>query len=268
MKEKQKEERYNIRVLDRAISILSLLSDGRPRTLMEVSEGIDLSASTCFRMLSALASHNYIARDEASGQYSLGVACLELARSYQMSNHIRRVALPELEALRDETAETVHLAVLDRMEVLYLDKLPGLHAIGLMVSHVGGRVPSYCTGLGKALLAYTDTERVRQHFERTPLTRFTDTTLVQVDQLLAELQEIRRRGYALDRGEHEPDVRCVAAPIFDSQHKIAAAISIAGPSSRMEPLESNQERITRLLRAAQTISTQLGYGRTSHAENH
>ena len=157
----QKEDRYRIRALDRAIDILSVLSDGRPRTLSELSADIALSSSTTYRLITTLAYHNYIERDEPSGKYTLGFACLELAQSYQLNNHIRKMALPELEMLRDETTETIHLAILDNMEVVYLEKLHGLHAIGLMSSYIGGRALAYCTGLGKALLAYSDLDRVR-----------------------------------------------------------------------------------------------------------
>ena len=114
----------------------------------------DLSTSTTFRLLSTLVRHRYVERDEQTNRYSLGLACLELARSYYLGNEVRRAALPELDKLRNETRETVHLAVLDEMEIVYIEKLEGLQPIGLMGSRVGGRSPAYCTGVGKALLAH------------------------------------------------------------------------------------------------------------------
>jgi DNA-binding IclR family transcriptional regulator len=116
----QENTRYNIRVLDRAFRILSLLEDGRPRTLAEISESIELNPSTTFRLLSTLTYHRYLKRSEMTGQYQLGLACLELAQGYTSSDNLREVALPELEALRDET---VHLVVLDRMRVVYIEKI-------------------------------------------------------------------------------------------------------------------------------------------------
>ncbi len=95
------DSRYNIRVLDRAIHILALLSDGKPRTPTEISDSIDLSPSTIFRMLSTLAYHRYVRRDEKTNQYQLGLMCLELAQAYLTSYDFRQVALPELEMLRD-----------------------------------------------------------------------------------------------------------------------------------------------------------------------
>ena len=253
------EERYNIRVLDRAIRVLSALSDGKLHTLTRLSEEVELNSSTAFRMLSTLHYHNYVERDERSGAYKLGLACLELARAYSEGSDLRATALPDLEMLRDDTKETVHLAVLDRHEVVYLDKLPGLQAIGIMSSQVGRRASAYCTGLGKALLAYQDIDEVKAHFEHRGFRRFTDTTIQTVEELTRQLEQIRQRGYSFDLGEHESEVRCVAAPIFDINGLAVAAISVSGPSSRLDPLQENRELIEKTLASANSISAKLGY---------
>lgn len=255
----QSDTRYNIRVLDRAIRLLSLLSDGKSRTSNEIAESIGLSPSTTFRLLATLVHYNYVKRDEQTNQYRLGLACLELARAYQDSNDLRKVAMPVLEALRDDVKETVHLAVLDQMEIVYLEKLFGLHAIGLMSSRVGGRAPAYCTGVGKVLLAYQKPDQVRAYYERQGLHQFTETTICDVEALMQHLQEVRRRGYAFDVGEHEHEVRCIAAPIFDVTGQAVAALSISGPSMRLDPLEKNLETIQKAKQAALSISRQLGY---------
>lgn len=156
-------DRYGIRVLDRACSLLGILSDGSPRNLVQLSAEADLNTTTTFRLLASLQSHNYVSRNQRTGEYSLGLACLELAHAF-LGSSVRSLALPYLLALREETRETVHLAALDRMEVVYVEKLDALHAIGLMSSHVGGRKPAYCTGVGKALLAHQDPALVRQHY--------------------------------------------------------------------------------------------------------
>jgi DNA-binding IclR family transcriptional regulator len=254
-----KNERYNIRVLDRAIRILSVLSNGQPRTLTELNEETGLNTSTAFRLLATLTYHHYVERDELSGKYRLGLACLELARAYHKSNDLRRQAWPELERLRDEITETVHLAVLNEMEVIYLEKLPGFHAIGMMSSQVGGRAPAFCTGLGRVMLAHANPEFVRAYFERVGLRRYSDHTVQSVDELMERLEQVRAQGYALDKGEYEAEVRCVAAPIFDLNGQVVAAISVSGPASRMEPLETNRKVVERTVQTAQSISASLGY---------
>ncbi|MGE5072681.1 MAG: IclR family transcriptional regulator [Anaerolineae bacterium] len=253
------ENRYNIRVLDRAFGVLALLSDGKPRSLQQLSQEMHLSPSTAFRQLASLAQYRYVERNGATGQYRLGVACLELARAYSEADDLRRIAVPELETLRDETRETVHLAVLDQMEIIYIEKLQGLHAIGLMGSRVGGRAPAFCTGVGKVLLAYQSAGIVKRYFQRRKLQRYTAQTITTVKALTAELEAIRSRGYAIDHGEHEAQVCCVAAPIFGLRGEVIAGLSISGPAERMEPIERNRKMIENALLTAGRISASLGY---------
>lgn len=252
-------ERYNVRVLDRTLRVLDLLSDGRRRTLTEISQALGISPSTAYRLLTTLERHRYVQRDPEAGGYRLGLACLELARAYGDANDLRRVALPELERLRDETFETVHLGVLDKMEVVYLEKLPGLHAIGLMSSRVGARAPAYCTAVGKAMLAFQEPEEVRRHFESVGLRRYTPRTITDLDALMEHLALVRERGYSLDEGEHEAEVRCVAAPLFDVKGRLAGAVSVSGPASRLEGIAQNRSLIERTMAAAREISRRLGH---------
>jgi len=253
--------RYNIRVLDRAFRMLDLLADGVERSLTEISEAIDLNTSTTFRLVASLEYHRYLSRDEDSGKYMLGLACLELAKAFQAGHALSRLAAPDLEALRDDIRETVHLAVLDGPDVVYLQKLPGLHAIGFLESRVGGRLPAYATGIGKVLLAYADPAHVRELVGGSDgtLERFTPTTITDVAELMDHLAAIRERGYAFDWGEHEPDVRCVAVPVFGKDGGIPAAISVAGPANRMEPLQENWTVIDATLATAARISQKLGF---------
>lgn len=257
--EENDSNRYNVRALDRALGLLSVLADGKPRSLAELSAEVGLSPSTTFRLLATLHSYRYVRRDESSGQYRLGLASLELARAFYESNDLRTTALEDLRALRDEVKETIHLAVLDQMEVVYLEKLPGLYTIGMMGSRVGGRAPAYCTGVGKALLAYQDPDTVSNFYTTKGLIRHTSRTISTVENLLQDLEVVRQRGYALDNGEHEQDVRCIAAPIFNMSGEAVAALSISGPAGRMEPLESKQDLIQKALQSAQAISQKLGF---------
>ncbi len=260
---KRGESRYNIRVLSRAMRLLEVLADGKPRKLAELSEAIGISQSTTFRLLATLMSYGFVEKEDRSGGYHLGLTCLELARAYYDSNDLRLTALPELEKLRDASGETVHLGILDDMQVVYLEKLHGLHAIGLMTSRVGGRSPAYCTGLGKVLLAWSDPEVVRTHFSRNALVAYTAHTITDLSDLMQHLAGIRARGYALDCGEHEPEVRCVAAPIFDIGGRVVAAISASGPAGRLDPLDKNRDLIDLTVETAGSISRRLGY----HGQN-
>lgn len=252
-----KKVNYNIRVLERAIRVLDLLAEKEPRKLSELSNVLNISSTTMFRILETLAEHQYVLRDEQKKGYRLGIRCLELSSAYYEQDDIRKIALTDLDWLRDKTGETVHMGVLDNMEVVYIEKLQGLHAIGLMSSRIGRRSPSYCTGLGKALIAYEDLETIQSYFDRTGLHAYTTRTIRTVGELLKRLEEIRIKGYALDLGEHEPDVRCISTPVFNGQGKVIAAISVSGPASRMEPLEDNSGLIDFTLEAARRITKKL-----------
>lgn len=255
--------RYNIRVLDRAFCILSFLSDGKPRTAKEISDQIGLNTSTTFRLLKTLMFYRYVTQDDNTNEYRLWLACLELARGFTEGYDLRQIALPELEELRNEVKETVHLAIMNQMEVVYIEKLQGLHAIGLMGSRVGGRSPVHCTGVGKVLLSYHNPQVVRDYFLKHKMKRFTDTTITSLGELNSELASIRKKGYALDKGEHEFEVRCVAAPIFNIAGKAIASISVSGPASRMDPLEEKTEIIDITQLTAMNISKRLGYTPTA-----
>ncbi len=250
--------RYNIQSVDRAIRTLGLLSDGRTWKLSEIGGTLGVSGSTAYRLLTTLESHQYVERDEVGG-YRLGLACIELSRAYADASDLRRISQPELDRLRDETRETIHLGVLDRLEVVYLEKRHGLHAIGLMSSRIGGRSPAHCTGLGKVLLAFQDPENVRAQYQQLGLRVYTDQTISNLDDLMEHLNLIRRQGYAFDLGEHEPEVRCIAAPVFDSNGAVVAAISVSGPSSRLGQLSDQGQLVERTVDTAQMISRRLGY---------
>jgi len=257
--DKIKKGRYNVRVLERSLRLLEALADGNSASLSDLSEKLDISSSTTFRLLATLVNYGYIEHNDRTGGYRLGLGCLELASGYLKTNDIRRIALPELVELRDLTMETIHLGILDQMEVVYLEKLENLHAIGFMGSGVGRRSHAYCTGLGKVLLADLELQEVRRHFEHIKLISFTKQTITNIDLLIQHLEQVRVQGYALDINEHEADVQCVATPIRDIEGKVVAAISVSGPKNRMNLQNNRQDLIEITRKTADKISSQLGY---------
>ncbi|MGH8873960.1 MAG: IclR family transcriptional regulator, partial [Acidimicrobiia bacterium] len=146
---------YTVRAVVRAASLLEFLrSSNGGATLEELAVGSGLAKPTAFRMLRTLEEVGLVERMVGSDRYRLGLRCLELGQAYLEQVDLRREAASVLGELRDRFNETVHLAVLDDdYRVVYLEKLETRHALGIMMSRVGGAAPSYCTGLGKALLA-------------------------------------------------------------------------------------------------------------------
>jgi DNA-binding IclR family transcriptional regulator len=156
-----------------------------------------------------------------------------------------------------EVGETVHLAVLDRTEVLYIERVEALRSL-TMGSKLGGRNPVYCTALGKAILAYSPDIEVEQILAACRMEARTRNTFTSALALKRELERIRDRGYAIDDEEIEDGIRCVSAPILNSVNRAVAAISVSGPSSRITP--NRFELIGKtIVKAARELSAHVGH---------
>jgi IclR family acetate operon transcriptional repressor len=250
--------------VERALDLLGTFSASEPElTLTELSARVNLSASTTYRLLVTLESRGYVDNNRKTGGYRLGVACVDLATVFLSQLDLRERVLPLLEALREEYRETVHLAILDRnqMEMIYLEKLEGLQPIGLMGSRVGGRAPAHCTGLGKCMLAYLPEVTVHGFYAAHGLRAHTSNTITDVEELLQELVSVRQRGYAIDDVEHELDVKCIAAPVWNHEDAVVGAISVSGPEQRMNRLIANDDLVDRVKKTASEASMRLGYPR-------
>jgi DNA-binding IclR family transcriptional regulator len=253
--------KYEVRSVKRALTLLrTFLAHDAGLSAAEMSKETGLDPSTVFRLLLTLEGQGFVEVNHTTGKYRPGVTLLELGSRFLKNSDIRSRAIGHLESLRDEFGETVHLTILDGNEVVYLEKLAGLHPIGFMSSRVGDRNPAHCTGVGKALLAYLPDDELVARYPDGRLTRYTDTTITDLEALRLELKGVRERGYATDQEEHEQGVKCVAVPVFD--HKgIAAAISVSGPSDRVDHHLASGDLIAKLQWAAEQISEQMGWGR-------
>jgi len=226
---------------------------------LSVARRSDLPKPSVFRMVRTLENVGLVERLPGSESYRLGVRCLTLGQAYLEGTDLRTEARAILEQLREDFDETVHLAVLDdELRVVYLDKLETAHAVGLMMSRIGKTVPSFCTGVGKALLAEHKGDPVSILEANGALRAYTDATICDPDALRIELEATRERGYALDLGEHETGVRCVASPIRGPQETAVAALSIAGPSSRIPKRLLRGKLAEATVSAAQAISRRMG----------
>jgi DNA-binding IclR family transcriptional regulator len=224
---------------------------------MEVVEQTGLVAPTAHRLLRALVDHGLLAQEVATKAYRPGLKLFELSSYVVQGLELRHEAQPELRQLSQETDETVHLAVLDEGEVVYIDKFETAQTIR-MYSEVGKRAPAHCTGVGKVLLANLPAEEFRRVIRQRGLRGYTGTTITSVGVLEHELAVINERGYAIDDGEHEPEIRCVACPIRDHTGRVVAATSVTAPASRMS-LARVEALAPLVLGRADRISERLGY---------
>ena len=224
--------------------------------LKDVAQLTGINKSTAYRFLAHLEHDGYVFRD-ASGAYAIGVRLARLASGTSYQTTLRKLSRPILQQLWRVTGETVNLAVLDGREVLYLDVMESSHTFRL-VSQVGMRRPVYCTALGKVMLAYIPEEEQQYFFDGMAFERFTPHTIRGAVQLRKEFTLIRQRGYSLDNEEAYLGSRCIGAPIFEASGKIAAALSVSGPTTRV-----TREKVPAMAAAAKnaamTISRTLGY---------
>jgi len=264
-KSKAPADRYRIHVIDRAAQILDSFGfDHQELSVSEIGAKTGLHRSTAHRILMALEYNDLIKQNPDTGKYHLGIKLFKLGHQAVSQLNLREICRPFLMRIMNETQETVHLAVLDDDQVLYLDKVEGPHALR-MPSRVGRHIPTYCTSLGKAMLSCLDDHEVKNIFRSRVLRSYTVNTVKTLDRLLTDLRVIRRRGYSVDNEEIEIGLRCVGAPIKDHTGAMVGAISTAAPSARLAAQKI--PGVGRLVMAvAAEISEQLGYEKPTKAK--
>jgi DNA-binding IclR family transcriptional regulator len=251
-------ERYRIHVIDRATQILDCFGfDHQELSVSEIGAKVGLHRSTAHRILMALEYNDLIKQNPHTMKYHLGIKLFKLGHQAVSQLNLREICRPFLSRLMNDTKETIHLAVLDNEEVLYLDKVEGPYALR-MPSRVGRHIPTYCTSLGKAMLSCLDEEDVKGILRRQPLRAHTENTIKNTDQLLTDLRLVRKRGYAVDNEEIEIGLRCVGAPLRNYTGDMVGAISVAAPSARLS--EKNVPMIGKMvMEIAARISKELGF---------
>jgi DNA-binding IclR family transcriptional regulator len=244
--------------LDRALGVLQEVarSRGRGVTLAECANTLGFSKASTHRILHVLVRRGFLRFDDDRGVYLLGLTNLRMGMQFLDDLDLRRVALPVLRELAAETRETVHLGVLDGSSVVYIEKVESPQAVR-MYSRIGSTMPAYCTGVGKAILAWLQPANLDRALPDRLQAR-TANTITDRAELKRHFQMVRERGYSTDDVENEEGIRCVGAPVFDHIGEVSAAISVAGPHTRVTADRFGQ--LGELVRdAAMSISLKVGY---------
>ena len=249
--------------LERGLSVLSAFRSGRPLLgVSELGRDVGLSRSTTHRYVATLAALGYLQQDPATKKYRLGPRVLDLGFSAINSMELREIAAPHLRELSDETGYTVNMAILDDLDIVYVDRCrsaqAGQREIDLNL-HVGARLPAYCTSLGKVLLAHLPAEERDERLARIEFAQRGPNTLTSRDALELELDLVRRQGYAINNEELAYGLRSVAAPVLTHDGAAAAAINLAVHSSMVSSADMGARLGPVLTRTAADISARLGY---------
>ena len=222
----------------------------------DVAEMLGIAKSSAHDLMSSLTHIGLLSQTE-QGRYRLGWKTVELSETLLATTELRSIARPVMEELMFAYQETLHLAILQKGKVVYLDKLEGKQTIRVELTGLGTHLYPHCSGVGKILLAHLPWECVEEIIRAQGLPGFTDQTITEPEQLRAELALVREHGYAYDLGEIISDLRCVAAPIRNYKSAVIAAISMSVPAYRFE--RSHQHFRTAIIRAGQQISRYFGY---------
>ena len=251
--------RYSIETLERGLSVLSLFSnDTSELTLTEISRAADINMTTSLRIASTLEGAGYLRRDPETKRYRPSLKVLQLGFSALRSMDIRQSARPYLELLSKETGETVSLAVLDGLEIVYVDRIRNRQIVGVVLG-MGSRLPAHCTSMGKAMLAYLPEDRLKTRLNGADLQACTGNTISETDSLEADLAKVRRRGYAVNNQELAVGLRAVAAPIWGEHGQVVAAINISGSTETISRSRLKQDLVPLLSTTSAEISQSLGF---------
>lgn len=235
-----------------------LAAQKEPVRLLDMSKALGINVSTVSRFTTTLVNCGYAAQEEETARYYLTYKICAVANMVSAHTDIRDIARPYMRQLTEIFNESACLAVEQNMKVVYIEVMEGPGQMVRSMQRIGNVAPMHCTGIGKLLLLnYTEGELDRL-IELEGLIRFTEYTLTSKVQLVEELRTIREQGYAFDNEECEVGARCVAFPVYDSQGKVIAGISVTGPTNRLTD-EFINARIHYFRDIAREVSLKMGY---------
>lgn len=256
---KKERSAYIIQTVSHALSLLGQFNENvETFGVTELSKRLNLHKNNVFRLLATLESHNFVEQDKTTGNYRLGLKNLELGQAIIRQMGFVRQSRQVLEQLAEKCNETCYLAVLKDAHVMYLDVVESDLPVRV-VPRVGARLPAYCTAAGKVQLAHKDDEKLRRFLSGRELNLCMSDSVVDINDLKIQFQQIQKQGYAIDDEEMDVGVRCIAAPIRDYTCNVVGAVSISGPAMRFSPERMEEELIPLVKWGAEEISAKLGF---------
>jgi DNA-binding IclR family transcriptional regulator len=248
----------SVRALEKALTVLEHLSKlDRDIDLATLTQEMGMPKTTLLRLLNTLKKHNFVQQDQQSRRYRLGWALIYLGQAANRVFNIVEFIHPFLEKLSRETGETANLVFLDRNRAVYVDQVVS-DSIIRGVPAIGAPLGLHCTAAGKVLLSCQPAERIEEILEQIDLNVLTEKTITDTAQLRHELERVREQGCAIDDEETELGGRCVAAPLYGKEGSVIGAISVMGPTNRVNPKTIPVLSAT-VLAAAREISQALGH---------
>ncbi|APR31329.1 MULTISPECIES: IclR family transcriptional regulator [Citrobacter] len=220
----------SVPALDKTVKICNYLFNSPGATFSQIQQDLGLPKSSTSSLLNALVEHHLLRLEK--GRFFLGLKLYEWGNRSLEQFDIRNAALPVLEKLREQTDLTCHLGILDEVAPIYLMKLENTQAISIR-TWVGKKLPMHSSGVGKALCAWLPQDKIDELLPNEELPQYTDTTITSKKALMKEFAKIREQGWVFDNAEDSPGIYCIAAPVFNRNKEVIAAISISGVELQM-----------------------------------
>jgi IclR family transcriptional regulator, KDG regulon repressor len=250
--------RQSVKSLFKMLEVLEAFSATEPElSVVEIARRAGLPRTTVHRIVDSLRTVGFLEQDASRDRYRLGLKLFELGGSALMNLPLYREAPPFVDTLAKLSGEDVHLCIFDGAQMVFVNRRSQIAARPHNTIVTMEASPCHSTSVGKAALAFQG-EVVIDRVIRAGLPRFTPNTIVEPKELKAELAAIRSRGYSIDECEHEPELRCVGAPIRNSAGRVFAAISASGPARRVT-VERVPELAKIVMTHAELLSIRLGY---------
>ena len=244
------------KALDKGLMALRAIAGSDGISLNDLSVDLDMPQATLHRLLLTLEAHGFVRQSKSDASWSIGIEAFRVGSAFPRAAKLLNIARPILKELALATGETSNLGVMDQSEVVFIGQHETHHAIRAFF-RPGSRSSWHSSGIGKVIVAHSDFIDKKLYFDGASFEQFTKTTLIQSNELREEFKQIRRLGYALDDEERFTGMRCIAAPILNSNNEVVAGISISGPVARM-----TDQAITMLgnetVAAGRELSLQLG----------
>lgn len=247
----EKQAKHPVRTTEKSLKIISELNRLGEVRLSTLAAELDMGKSAVHNHLSTLKKHGYVIKDPDTKTYRLSLKFLDIGGQIRNEIDVYKIAEPKIEEIARESGELVHLVVEEDGKGVYLCRSKGERAVSLD-TYIGCRHPMHSTAFGKAILSHLPAERVDEIIDRHGLPPVTPKTITSREELFEELERTRERGFAVDDEERLEGLRCIAAPIrFDSD--IIGAISVSGPTARIDEDWESNEFVSQLRRAVNVI---------------
>ncbi len=252
------EKSNNVKSVMKALLIMEELDKSGELSIGDLSERMLMDKATVHRLINTIKDAGYVNQNPDNKRYSNSLKLLAMGNRVMEKSGVKHIARPYVEELARKTGETINLGIRVGNKIIYVDKLESSSTIKVGLG-IGVSVPSYCSGLGKAILAFTPEPELKEIIDSITFEGFTDHSIIDSGLFMKELEKIKQKGYSVDDEEYVDGLICFGAPIFDFHGKPIAAISVSCPKYRYDE-EKHLHLYTGLaVEAAGSISNRMGY---------